>query len=270
MGRNNGSEAGAADLGAAGGWCPPSPAQTLGPRQNRRPDAGWLHQAGVGLVTWWPAKMAGTSLGMAAFFAAYFWLLRHPLYPLTTMPLTAVDRLIGFRPESLPLYCSFWLYIALAPALMINRRELVSYGLAAIGLSVIGLGIFLFWPTTLPRCDVDWSQHPSFAFLKAVDASGNACPSLHVAFAVFTAVWFERLLRQMGAGRLVRACSWIWCLGIVYSTVAIRQHVSLDVLAGTVLGLGVATAHLWLLGPGAAWPDRRIARNNSTGFPTRC
>jgi len=215
------------------------------PRQP--PDLGWIRQAGAGLVTWWPAKMICTTLGMTAFFVVYFWLLRHPFYPLTTMPLTAVDRLVGFRPESLPLYCSFWLYVSLAPALMIDRRELISYGLAAIGLSVIGLGIFFFWPTTLPRCDIDWSQHPSFAFLKSVDASGNACPSLHVAFAVFTAVWFERLLRQMGAGRAVRAFNWLWCLGILYSTIASRQHVSLDVLAGTALGLGVALVHLWLL-----------------------
>jgi len=103
---------------------------------------------------------------------------------------------------------------------MIDRRELISYGPAAIGLSVLGLGMFLFWPTTLPRCGVDWAQHPSFALLKSVDASGNACPSLHAAFPVFTAVWFGRLLRQMGAERLVRAFNWLWCLGILHSTVA--------------------------------------------------
>lgn len=211
------------------------------------PDVGWLHQIGARVLTWWPAKMIGTTLGMIAFFIVYFWLLRHPLYPPTIMPLTAVDRLISFWPGALPLYLSLWFYVSLAPALLIDRRELVSYGLAAVGLSVIGLGIFLFWPTAVPRPEVDWSQHPAVAFLKSADASGNACPSLHVAFAVFTAVWFERLLRQMGAGRLVRALNWLWCLGILYSTVAIRQHVSLDVFAGTGLGLGVAAVHLrWL------------------------
>jgi membrane-associated phospholipid phosphatase len=213
----------------------------------RPPEVAWLHQAGARLLTWWPAKMIGTTLGMTAFFVVYFQLLRHPLYPVTTVPLTAVDRLVGFWPEALPLYFSLWFYVSLAPALLIDRRELVSYGLAAVGLSVIGLGIFLFWPTAVPRPEVDWSQHPAFAFLKSVDASGNACPSLHVAFAVFTAVWFERLLRQMGAGRLVRALNWLWCLGILYSTVAIRQHVSLDVLAGAVLGATVAVVHLRLL-----------------------
>jgi membrane-associated phospholipid phosphatase len=163
------------------------------------------------------------------------------------MPLIAADRLIAFRPEALPLYLSLWIYVSLAPALLVDRRELVSYGVAAVGLSVIGLGIFLFWPTAVPVPAIDWSLHPHFVFLKTIDASGNACPSLHVAFAVFSAVWFERLLREMGAGPLVRALNWLWCLGILYSTVATRQHVALDVLAGAALGAAVAAAHLrWL------------------------
>ncbi len=72
------------------------------------------------------------------------------------------------------------------------------------------------------------------------DASGNACPSLHVAFAVFTAVWFGHLLRQMKAGGLARSLNWLWCAGILYSTIATRQHVALDVLAGAVLGAVIA------------------------------
>jgi membrane-associated phospholipid phosphatase len=215
--------------------------------QKRPPDVGWFHQAGARLLTYWPAKMIGTTLGMTLFFAAYFWLLRNPLHPPAIMPITVVDRLVGFWPGALPLYFSLWFYVSLAPALLIDRRELISYGLAATGLSIIGLGLFFFWPTTVQPSDVDWSLHPSFAFLKSVDASGNACPSLHVAFAVFTAFWFHRLLRQMGAGRLIRALNGLWCLGILYSTMATRQHVSLDVLAGATLGATVAVVHLRLL-----------------------
>lgn len=207
----------------------------------------WSRQIGPRLVTLWQAKMLGITLGMIAFFCVYFWLLRHPLFQYAVVPLTPVDRWVDFRPEALPLYLSLWLYLSLAPALLIERRELASYGLAAVGLSAIGLSIFLFLPTAVPPCGIDWSRHPAFAILKAADASGNACPSLHVAFAVFTAIWLARLLRQMGAGRLIRWSNWLWCLGILYSTIAIRQHVFLDVLAGAALGVAVAGAHLWLL-----------------------
>ena len=216
------------------------------------PHAGWLHQFGPRLRTMWRAKFIGTTVGMTAFFVAYFWLLHHPLFPITIMPLTAVDRLIGFQPEALVLYVSLWIYVSLAPALLINRRELVSYGVAAIVLSVIGLGIFLFWPTAVPKSALDWSRHPSFSVLQTVDASGNACPSLHVAFAVFTAIWFEHLLREMKAGGVAQALNWLWCAGILYSTIAIRQHVALDVLAGAVLGAVVAVLHLRLVRPAPA------------------
>lgn len=201
-------------------------------------------------LTWWPVKLAGTTLGMTVFFVAYFWVLNHPLYPVTLMPRTALDDWISFQPAALPLYLSLWFYVSLAPALLIDRRELISYGVAWVGLSVVGLGCFLFWPTAVPRATVDWAQHPSFAFLQQVDAAGNACPSLHVAFAVFTAFWFERLLRQMGAGRGLRAGNWLWCAGILYSTLATRQHVALDVFAGAALGTLVAAVHLSWLGAG--------------------
>jgi membrane-associated phospholipid phosphatase len=208
---------------------------------------GWLRQVRVRVLTWWPVKMIGTALIMTAFFVAYFWVLKHPFFSVTTMPIIVVDRLIGFQPEALPLYLSLWFYVSLAPALLIDRREIISYGIVTVGMSVIGLGIFLLWPTTVARTDVVLSQHSTFAFIMAADAAGNACPSLHVAFAVFTAIWLARILRQMDTGRFVRAFNWIWCLGILYSTVAIRQHVVLDVLAGAAFGAAVAMLHLrWL------------------------
>jgi membrane-associated phospholipid phosphatase len=57
-----------------------------------------------------------------------------------------------------------------------------------------------------------------------------------VAFAVFTAMLFARLLREMRSGLLIRGLNWLWCLGIIYSTIAIRQHVALDAVAGIILG----------------------------------
>jgi membrane-associated phospholipid phosphatase len=97
----------------------------------------------------------------------------------------------------------------------------------------------------VPVPAIDWSRHPSMAFLKSADAAGNACPSLHVAFAVFSACWFGRLLRQLGAGRIARIGNVLWCAGILYSTVATRQHVFLDVVAGAALGALVAVASQW-------------------------
>ena len=199
----------------------------------------------------WFAKMTATTLGISGFFVAYFWVLHHPRFPLTVMPLTALDRWVDFRPEALPVYLSLWLYVSLAPALLKSLRELASFGLAALALSAIGLGIFTLWPTAIPSFDIDWSQHPSIQFLKTVDVASNACPSLHVAFAVFAALWLERLLLEMHSAMALRVLNALWCLGILYSTLATRQHVVIDVVAGAALGGIVAAVHLRALRPAA-------------------
>ena len=204
------------------------------------PHGSFFREFAARLRTHWALKTISLSLGMTAFFAVYFWVLNHPIFPVTIMPLTAVDRFVGFRPAALPLYLSLWVYIPLAFVLRKNHRELLSWGAAAVALSVIGLSLFLLWPTAVPRLEIDWAAHPSFAFLKSVDASGNACPSLHVAFAVLTAVHLGRLLREMGARPVLHVGNWLWCLGIIFSTLATGQHVALDALAGAVLGAIIA------------------------------
>jgi membrane-associated phospholipid phosphatase len=211
------------------------------------PTALWLREAGRRIRLHWVFKMVGTAVCMTSFFVAYFWLLNHSRLPITTVPRIFLDDLVPFQPLALPLYVSIWIYVPLAPALMQERRELWSYAAAVFVVSLVGFAVFLLWPTTVPKPDIDWARHPSVSYLKAVDASGNAFPSLHVAFAVFTAVWFRRLLREMGAGAGVLALNWLWCLGIIYSTLAIRQHVALDAIAGVVLGAAGALAHLRLL-----------------------
>lgn len=173
---------------------------------------------------------------IGSFFAAYFYLLRHPLSGVTMVPLTALDRFISFQPAAFVPYVSLWLYAIVGAGTLRGRAEIKTYCATVLALSAVGLGVFLFWPTATPRPDIDWTLFPSLQFLKNADATGNACPSLHVAFAIFTAIWLEQLLRQIGAPVAARACNAAWALAIAYSTVAIRQHVAVDVLAGAALG----------------------------------
>jgi membrane-associated phospholipid phosphatase len=209
--------------------------------------AGWLREAGSRIRTYWWIKMGGTIAFMAVFFAAYFYLLSHPRFPVTTVPRIFIDRWIPFQPGALPLYLSLWFYVCMAPAFLRTLREMRSYTIAATILSLAGFLVFIVWPTAVPKADVDPLLLPSLSQLKTVDASGNAFPSLHVAFAIFSALWFSRLFREMGTGVLMRAFNWMWCAGIIYSTMAIRQHVALDALSGAVLGAGVALVQQRLL-----------------------
>jgi hypothetical protein len=199
--------------------------------------------------------MIGTTTGMTVFFVAYFYLLHHPRQPAFVMPLIAADRWIAFWPPALPAYLSLWVYVSLGSGFFTRGRELVSYAIAAAALAATGLTIFYWWPTAVPVPDIDWSIHPHFIFLKTIDAAGNACPSLHAAFAIFTGAWLDRMLRVMGAGPGPRCANLLWCLAIVYSTVATRQHVALDALAGGALGLLVAAIHFRIVPAPGPDPD---------------
>ncbi|MBC7368288.1 MAG: phosphatase PAP2 family protein [Undibacterium sp.] len=190
------------------------------------------------VMLWW-LKMTGTVIGIAGFFALYFRVLRHPLFPVTVMPLTAVDTWITFRPEALGLYVSLWFYVGLLPALLRFFNELVAYVWQVLVLTAVGLGIFIFWPTAVPVREMDGARHAGFEWLRQIDATGNACPSLHVAFAVFSVIGLGKVLREMGVSGVVRGANWAWCAGICYSTVAIGQHVVWDVVAGAALGAAV-------------------------------
>ncbi len=175
-------------------------------------------------------------LFISVFFGAYFYLLKSPAYPSTVMPFTLLDSLIGFQPLAMPLYISLWVYVSLPPVLLATRRELYAYGLAMTGTCLVGLIIFYFWPTAVPAAAIDWALYPGVDFLKNMDASGNAFPSLHVATALFSGLWLHHLLRRFGGPQWLLMLNWIWCIGIIYSTVATRQHVAVDVAGGLVLG----------------------------------
>lgn len=185
-------------------------------------------------------KTAGITGFMTLFFVAYFHLLNHPIRAVAEMPLTAVDRALPFAPAALPIYLSLWLYVSLPPSLIVERGELERYG-AAIGLvCLVGLGCFLLWPTAVPAMSLDWQGFPGAALLQGIDKAGNACPSLHVATAVFSAVWLHRILGELRASAAVAWASAIWATAIVLSTLLTRQHVFLDALAGIALGLAGA------------------------------
>ena len=224
---------------------------------------GWSRLAWQRMRRFLWLKTIGISLFCWIFFVAYFHLLRHPQSAPLQMPLTALDHAIGFNPLALVPYVSLWFYVGFPVCLQPNLRQVIVYGLWAGALCLAGLTIFYFLPTTIPPLTrgLDLATHPGFSVLEGVDAAGNACPSLHVATALFSALWFDRLLRDVQAPALARGVNASWFVLIAYSTLAIKQHVVLDVVAGVLLGGAFAAATLhwraWAgLGDPTAPPER--------------
>lgn len=211
-------------------------------KQNR--EATRVREIGAMILTHFWFKMFGTMAYTLLFFVGYIYLLKNPASPTTTIPGLWIDQVVTFQPWALPAYLSLWFYVSIPPMFMLTREQIASYGARITAPCLFAFAIFYWWPNAVPPADIDWAQYPGVAFLKGVDAAGNACPSLHVATAVFTALWLHWRFKSMGLGIFARIINIAWCVAIAYSTLATKQHVALDVFAGTLLGLAGA----WITG----------------------
>lgn len=200
-------------------------------------ESPWYRQIAVRMITLWPLKAVGTAAFMMLFFWAYFAVLRNPLSPVTVMPLTWLDVAIPVTSLAFPFYASLWVYASLPVAFMKEIRAMLLFGVWMAAMCLLCLGVFWLLPTGVPPAGIDWHQYPEMAVIKDVDTGGNACPSLHVASAVFAAVWLSRIFSFVRAPSAVRWLSGLHCLAILWSTIATRQHVVLDVLSGAVVGV---------------------------------
>ena len=184
----------------------------------------------------WLLKAIGTMMFMAVFFSFYLYILKNPYFSITQIPFTIVDKKIDFQPYFLYFYLSLWVYVSLLPALMKTKKELLYYAVYIGSVCAVGIGFYILFPTSIPQNTINWSHYPEFSMLKTIDTAGNAFPSLHVATAFFSYFWFHQELKQMQAPSVFLLLNGIWCFGIIYSTMAIKQHVFLDVVGGLILG----------------------------------
>jgi len=200
----------------------------------------WYALYGERLLHLWVFKATGTSAFMAIFFYGYFAALESPVHPVAVMPTTPLDDWIAFWPPAFYLYASLWVYTSLVPALQPSLLRLVAYGVGIGALCLTGLVLFTFLPTAVPYGPSSWPADASLSLLHSLDAPGNACPSLHVATALFSALCLHRLLREMPSPGWLKVLNWLWCALIMYSTLAIKQHVVWDAVAGIALALPFA------------------------------
>lgn len=191
-------------------------------------------------------KAVGTTIFIWLFFLGYLWTLKNPLFPVFAMPTTVIDDRVAFLPETIFIYGTLWLYVSLPHGLLFTRPALYRYCAAIALVCLIGLACFLLWPTAAPDSRHLWAPYPDLDFLAGIDAAGNACPSLHVATAVFSGIWMHAQLRSLGAPRWITAFNALWCVAITLSTMTTKQHVLLDVAAGTLLGASGALISLGL------------------------
>jgi len=196
----------------------------------------WNAEIGERARALFPVKLVLITAGICAFMAGYFLLLHNPPGPAFKMPLTALDRRIPFQPAWVVAYFTLWFYVSLGPGLQRDLRALAHYGVWVGLMSLTALVCFRFWPTGMPHDVLETGDFPGYGILRGVDKSGNTCPSMHVAAAVFTGIRIDAILRFARTPATLRFLNATWAAAIVYSTLAVRQHCLWDVLGGALLG----------------------------------
>lgn len=181
-------------------------------------------------------KSLGPTISITVFFVLYFYILEHPSSIPRLIPVLPIDLWMPVISWSAWIYFSLWVYICIPQALMVDRRVMLYYLGGAVLLSIIGLSIFFFYPSAVPAWEIDWSRYPTLEFLKNSDSAGNACPSLHVGFAMFSGCWLVWLIRRLGLAPVWGILSILWGLAIIVSTMTTKQHLFIDVIFGFLLG----------------------------------
>lgn len=146
---------------------------------------------------------------------------------------TPLDRSIPLVPSFVWPYLAGYLYPLLLVASLREGRRINRVIVAAILANITAYAVYFLWPVTLPLPDLGRSlAERVLAAHNAIDFRPGACklPSLHVVF-----VWLTYFgCRKLPWGRLGDAAMVLTAVLITVSTVLVKKHVVVDVLAGVV------------------------------------
>ncbi len=151
------------------------------------------------------------------------------------MPLTFADRAIPFIPTAVWIYFSIYALMPIGPFLMNNRGQICRYSFGVVAINAFAAVIFFFWPTICAR-PVALVGDPLYRALILIDRPYHAFPSLHAAFAVYSCLCAIDVGRALGWTKRYETGVVVWTALILVATLLTRQHVLVDIAAGSALG----------------------------------
>lgn len=148
----------------------------------------------------------------------------------------SIDKLIGFHPYSIYLYLSFF-FLIWHSIIQVKEDKATELSIL-IPISAFFAALFyLMVPTTITGVnqifDTDLITHLAYKIINTNDTHMNCLPSLHGAITVICVYY----LINQNITKLYKSIYLLWGLAICWSAIAIRQHLSLDIITGMLYGV---------------------------------
>ena len=179
-------------------------------------------------------------VGWIVYFALYF--LTENLIPAEACHLvhSRLDDIIPFREEFVIVYCFWYLLVfgSLLYYLLYDRERFVRLQVYIMFTQAAAMIVYILWPsiqdlrpTVFPRENFfTWVMSLIYAF----DTPTGVCPSLHVAYSMgIASTW----LGDRYASRRFKVFVTAAAVVISLSTMFVKQHSAVDVIAAVGLGL---------------------------------
>lgn len=151
-----------------------------------------------------------------------------------SVPMFDFEKAIPFLPRAIYLYMTAFLMVPLA-VFLTGRKDLGKTIAGFVGIMLICAIIFVLLPTAYPRPDLlpvntGWFTQHLYNILTFIDTPKNCIPSQHAAACIFASLALYHRRKALGFFFT------FWTIAILISTLYLKQHYLLDIIAGTILG----------------------------------
>ena len=187
------------------------------------------------------ARKATYTTGLFIVFFSFYFFLQHSIDTGNIDLILEIDKSIPFMPEFVWVYHSIFFQVFLVMVCFIKDKKLFFNTFwSCVVCSMFLLFFYTVLPSFYPRVEFEITSLSTqlVDLTRTFDASNNTFPSGHVTFSwlMFLAMSKTRIARiQFGLAPLFL----LWALGISLSTLVIKQHFLVDVMAGCTLAFTI-------------------------------
>lgn len=197
------------------------------------------------ILRWCNTHPVYTLCGYYALYLCWFFFAEH-MNPVPKYIIHAgIDDMIPFSVWAVIPYASWAPFIFFSLLLFVlyaSREELWRLAIPMMCGMVLTVAFYLFVPTGLNLRPESMSGPPFLVWvvelLHKADTPTNVCPSIHVFISfIIDQAWQRSALITGDKNRWKRILIRLWDLAIILSTLFLKQHSVIDVIAGMAVGL---------------------------------